>query len=321
MKPEERIFDAMDDLDDAVLEDTARALRRPKRPGRVWAGLAVAACLALAAGGLWYLRQADTDSEACYAAAQQEGDHNAADSAQSVQASGSVWIPAIELPELEEGVAMDMIGTLVYEGRIYQQAGRRYEAGSAAASLVGTYLGEASGRLTEWSEQSDYAEKLASTGKGPVYTVEGYDPSFRLCMVWPDSGTVEFYECLNGITIATGADVFAERLTLEQGYTGAVYQLHGDWNEATGAFYELEDSAVLDAFLQALYEASAVNPEPYDGSVYELDQRFITLFLTDGTEVTLRLFANGTVQYESPSIRFTMPGAAFDALWAACSGA
>ena len=65
-------------------------------------------------------------------------------SAETAAASSDqgVYVPAIELPEAEPGVAMDMIACVVYEGTVYTQG----EWLDDASALVGEYLGPA-GRI------------------------------------------------------------------------------------------------------------------------------------------------------------------------------
>ena len=88
------------------------------------------------------------------------------------------------LPDTQDGVTADIIGCLVYRGKVYVQGesytGKELEK---AEGLVGQYLGEAKGSFSEWSKQEKWATEFASTYSGSVYTVEGYDADFRLCIL------------------------------------------------------------------------------------------------------------------------------------------
>ena len=101
----------------------------------------------------------------------------------------AVYTDSITLPEEESAVMADMIGCLVYQGKVYTQGEALWgdEPGENDA-LLGEYVGEAKGTLSEWATQEDWAAEFASTYAGPVYTVNGYDPSFRLCLVQRTDG-------------------------------------------------------------------------------------------------------------------------------------
>lgn len=133
------------------------------------------------------------------------------------RADGSVYLPKMELPKQSNAAMMDMIGLIVYQGRIYTQTSSRV-APEAAKDVLGEKIGRSIGNISEWSSQDEFAKEFASTiGEQDVYTVKGYDRDFRLMTYFVDEdGRVwsEFYECLNGIRLANGADLF-QKLRIE----------------------------------------------------------------------------------------------------------
>ena len=147
----------------------------------------------------------------------------------------ALYVPKNELPEInaQDGdVQMDMIGLVVYKGRIYTQAESFYgERATIAESLLGERLGTTKDSINEWSTQNDYATEFASSiGVGDVYTVKGYSPDFRICVrtdSFDEFGNPAvfcgFYENLNGIYLRTGQDIFRDRLRLSENWERAEY--------------------------------------------------------------------------------------------------
>lgn len=212
----------------------------------------------------------------------------------------AINVPKEVIPEVEEGVAADMIGLIVYKGNIYTQ-GNIYTKDSTTSKLIGKYIGHATGTISEWSTQDDYAKELASTYTGDVYTVNGYDPDFRICIVWEND--IQFMEHLNGIGITTGKDVYSKRLHIDNGITSVEYI---DYREYMNGYeygtdvdrkpMELTDDE-LDSFINAINEGTfADNGNGYLFNDYN-NFTIIYLHLKDGTVVTLLLKDDGNVFY------------------------
>ncbi len=239
----------------------------------------------------------------------------------------AVYTDSITLPEEESTVMADMIGCLVYQGKVYTQGEALWgdEPGENDA-LLGEYVGEAKGTLSEWATQEDWAAEFASTYAGPVYTVNGYDPSFRLCLVQRTDGeeTLQFLENLDGIGLNTGADLYDERLHVREGTVRVSFLSHQDWNN--GAYEKMRELSGLsaelwEAFLAALCEAPFVklSSQEHEGFYQSEPQGHLFLKQADGTTVELRLFAGGYVGYPKMSWIFVqLPGEAFDAVFEAC---
>ncbi len=227
-----------------------------------------------------------------------------------------VYVPAIELPEADAGVAMDMIACVVYNGAVYTQGGWL----DSASALVGEYLGCATGGIDEWSDESEYYVEFAGTMSGELYAVKGYDPDFRICCL-NDDGSAMLLERLNGITLDTGADLFETRLHLPERLESLTYLTHEDWNNGTKNYYtpELSEETVT-AFLTELCAGQFVYTWETDRGIYDRAvQGHIFCALSDGTTVELRLIEGGYVGYQGLGWYFVkMPGEAFDAVLAAC---
>lgn len=214
----------------------------------------------------------------------------------------AINIPKAVIPEVEDGIATDMIGLIVYKGNIYTQ-GNIYTKDSTTSKLIGEYIGYATGTISEWSTQDDYAKELASTYMGDVYTVNGYDPDFRICIVWGNN--IQFMEHLNGIGITTGKDIYSKRLHIDNGITSVEYLNYQEYISGfdNGIYanpkpLELTDDE-LDSFINAINEGSfADNGNGYLFNDYN-NLSYIYLHLKDGTVVTLLLKDDGNIFYHN----------------------
>ncbi|MGN0517961.1 MAG: hypothetical protein ACI4II_04475 [Acutalibacteraceae bacterium] len=212
----------------------------------------------------------------------------------------AINVPKEVIPEVDEGVAADMIGLIVYKGNIYTQ-GNIYTKDSTTSTLIGEYIGHATGTISEWSTQDDYAKELASTYTGDVYTVNGYDPDFRICIVWDNN--IQFMEHLNGIGITTGKDVYSKRLHIDNGITSVEYLNYQEYISGFDSGINAEPKPLeltddeLDSFINAINEGTfADNGNGYLFNDYN-NLSYIYLHLKDGTVVTLLLKDDGNVFY------------------------
>lgn len=136
-----------------------------------------------------------------------------------------------------------MVAFFIYNGRLYTQTGQY-----ADDSLKGHYICTVTGNIDEWSGADEYVEGASSIA-GDVFYVKHYDTNFRLCMDGPD-GQIEFYDCLSGMTLCSGADLFGTCLHIEN-YVGAYYILDADWEEEADNRHELDPES-LEAFVALL---------------------------------------------------------------------
>jgi hypothetical protein len=235
-----------------------------------------------------------------------------------INSTRGIYVSKIELPK-DTNAAMDMIGLIVYRGRVYTQTGTRINPESAE-NFIEEKLGITKGNIDEWSNQSDYAVELASSiGKCPVYSVKGYDKSFRIMTYEKINGTAyaEFYECFNGITVKTGADVF-NNLKIENNIKTAKYENFKSWNYNNQQYKKLTS---LNTVNNLVNELKNTIPYTQESLSYLWDdkegtnRKFIYITLNDGSEVQLSLFKDGYVSYNSSHIFFKMNNEAFNTLW------
>ena len=327
-------------------EQKARPIK--KRVGIIAAGLGTAAVIAAAVflalkpgltnDGMTALKAADKETTAAIS----ETDRTENLSTEP-PAEGKIIIPAVELPETGASeVSYDMIGTLVYRGGVYLQA-EMYVGGDAdrLEPIIGDYLGHAVGTIDEWSTQEEYSKELASTYTGEVYTVKGYDPEFRVCIMSECEGEdheaeswIIFMERLNGISVSFGRDVFEDRLHLSGHISTVEYQAHDDWNYNKGNICECGvDPDVWERFMQEIDSAefeeiiwtngSSFYEAHANSSIYDTpNQAHLFLRMDDGTTAGLRLIEGGYVRYDAFGFYcfVKIPGETFDAVYDACGG-
>lgn len=224
-----------------------------------------------------------------------------------------VDIPAMELPELPEGASADMIGCLVYKGKVYTQA--EFFEGDEIEQilpLIGKKLGTAKGTLDEWSSQKEYSQEFASTYNGDVFEVKGYSTDFRLCCIeeYDDGGKfIVFLEHLNGISLSKGEELYGERLRVKGEIRKILYQTHEDWNAGREKYHSLRGitDAQVDSFIDTLYEGEFVDVfqsapefyEEYRGDSFDekYQQAHLYLEMKDNTVIEMRVFGSGYVDY------------------------
>ena len=327
----EDIFKAVGGISDELIDDSAMTggtqcasdstkPARRKRPRVIASACALAACAALVLGITrpWESGGLPEDENPAVNPASTPADATP-DNGVMVPAPPyeGVYIPPAPMPEAPEpGTSADMVAFFIYNGRLYTQTGQY-----ADASLKGHYICTVTGNIDEWSGADEYVEGASSIA-GDVFYVKNYDTNFRLCMDGPD-GQIEFYDCLSGMTLYSGADLFGTCLHIEN-YVGAYYILDADWEEAVDNRHELDPES-LEAFVALLmaspmqeWSAWSENGDIFDCGYAEAHLYFE---LADGTTVPLRLFENGCVMYGGSAVRVCayMPGAIFDAVFEKCT--
>ena len=263
-----------------------------------------------------------------------EPDHQGSSQPDEPAAEG-LYIPAVELPESADISTYDMIALVVYQGQIYTDAGI-YDGDEAEKlmPLAGERLGTAKGNIDEWSKQEDYATEFAGTVAGEVYSVNGYDPGFRLCVCGEAEDEmhnqirwIHFLECLNGITITKGSDMFEDRLHISERTETVQYQNHDDWNNGIRNYQTPEiDENIWNEFIEQVNNCDFINtwnPElKGDETIYHTpNQAHLILSMNDGTAVNLRLIEGGYVGYAPLGWYFVkIPEDIFNAVYEACGG-
>ena len=298
-------------------------LSRVRNSWHKW--IAVAACFVIVASvgaGVWQMGFFDKN-----------GDNHSGNKSDSSSVAYSdeyrVHTDAVKLPEnISDNSTADMIGCLVYKGKVYRQAASYNSSDSGfelVKNTVGEYVGEARGTLDERSSQSDFATEFASTYFGKVYKVKGYSEDFRLCIFFEngDESWIQFLENEDDIGLNTGADLFGERLHLKDNVESITYLTHYDWNEGNSSNYKPLTSVNMEqfgSFLDELYNSPFEridykdHPDFYEGKI----KGHLYLKMKDGTCVELRIIEGGYVGYEHLGwIEVKMPGELFDLLLSA----
>ena len=256
--------------------------------------------------------------------------------AMETETSG-VYVPAVEIPEsTEEGTTLDMIGFVVYKGNIYTQSmDYTGEEAYKIDEIVGEYLGTAKGNIDEWSSQDEYAVEFASSVAGEIYAVEGYDTSFRICLraeYEDENGPglwIQFLDCLNGITLSKGSDLFEDRLRVRE-LTGSVqWQSHEDWDYNTGNFKDADiDEAVWNEFWDAVDNGDFFDAWDHENLCPVISdmshQAHMIINMNDGTKVNIRMIefeGEGYVGYQGFNWYYVkVPKEIFDKVYEACGG-
>lgn len=310
------IFSAFGSISDGLIDDSVKPPKGKKLTRILASAGALAACAALALG-VWRVAGLTTEGTLPDTAGQASSD---LEEQEGIFAPATpdvgVYIPPAPMPDSSSaGMASDMIGFFIYGGRMYTQTTVYVDD-----ALRGDYVCTVTGDIDEWSGADEYVE-LASSIPGDVYAVSGYDPDFRLCL--SNGERLELYECMSGITLTTGADLYSERLHIERAESAYCIP-DADWEQGVDARRELSLSE-LEPFLATLMAApmqdwgrGSKNGDIYD---YGYDEAHLYLELADGSVVPLRLFENGCVKYDGGAARVCayMPGAIFDAVFESCT--
>ncbi len=188
---------------------------------------------------------------------------------------------------------------------------------------MGEYIGTGNGKINCFSKESDYEGQFESNTTYDFYSVNGYNTDFRLAAIcnFADGTYIQLFDCLNGITLYKGSDLFRDRLHLAENYTSVQYQYHDDWNYAQNVYHDLYDCSEEDIrlFLQTLYDSDFFElPNTENGeSIYDRKQAHLYFKMKDGTTVRLRLFEGGLVSFAgSPaSVYVKMPDEVFDKIF------
>lgn len=233
----------------------------------------------------------------------------------------SVAIPKVELPADSSGAVGKMMPLIVYNGRIYTGSATSIDP-LKAKDMLGDKLGTTKGNIDEWSSQTEYSKELASTiGIEDVYTVKGYDKSFRIMTYTKlEDGSVypQLFECLNGLTVKSGEDILG-KLNLKENATAAKYRGFTEWNNGLESTHPISNTEALNTFLGELnntapylYEKIAVS---LDSSNNDEGWRELTIELSDGSKTTLTLFKDGYIHYGTTDVYFKMESTAFQQFW------
>lgn len=316
-----RIINAVGYIDDELITAAENKKRAKRSPWLKWGSIAACFVLIIGAGALILPEVIDGKVGT---ASQSETESQEAQNDNAVE---GVYIPVIELPDAESAAVMDMLGLVVYQGRIYTEAECYFgEAAEKIEALVGEHLGTAKGNIDEWSSQYEYSAEFASTVGGEVYSVNGYDTSFRICIygkyedenhnhtVW-----IKFLDCLNGITLKTGAELFQDRLHISERTEAVLLEKQGDENSTAENIptADIDQNAWRNFWNQA-DSGEIINMRNYGA---QNNQILLILSMSDGTVIRLRLIEGGYVGYDALGGYFVkISEETFNAVYDACGG-
>ncbi|MBE6812940.1 MAG: hypothetical protein E7523_08660 [Ruminococcaceae bacterium] len=243
----------------------------------------------------------------------------------SATAESGVYIPEIKIEPVEENVMADMLAMVKYNDRIYvgHYLWDHPMEYNEHKDLLGEYVGTGNNKITCWSDEKDYEGQFASNTPYNFYTVKGYDPVFRLAAVMhlENGSFIEFFDCLNGIWLQTGTDLYEDLLHITDNYTSVLYQLHNDWDYGKGNYKQLDTVTDSDikAFIETLKASEFVDLTDTASAheIYNGKQAHLFFQMHDGTTLGIRLFEGGYVEFAGTSARayVYMPGEIFDVIF------
>lgn len=315
-------FDAMDYIDDDMIE-AVDALRTKKKPAvnRTWIRWAsAAACVCIVMGGIFAASRFGLFDGIRRIGSDGADNEMAMEGAVGLTDSGDTGKAGVTIPKteifIEPNSDADLLAFFIYDGRMYVQ----YEWIQDHPELVGEYVGTSTGLINEWTPKDGYVD-FAGSVSGDFYTVNGFDPSFMLCMKY-DDGSVSVYVNDNGMTLYRGSDLFEDRLHLAGNYTMVEYQTRHDWYYSLGNVKALSDESAdaVETFVTELNKGDFMYTEdvPLDNgqqNIYDREIYHLFFRMNNGMTVHLRLYDGGYVRYAGLiPVCVKMDEAAFDAL-------
>ncbi|MGL5351899.1 MAG: hypothetical protein ACRDA5_01090 [Clostridium sp.] len=228
------------------------------------------------------------------------------------------YVPNIEITKRDNSIQYCMISMVIYNGRVYVQSGIKVSIEDAKL-LMDKKIGIAKD-FSEFMDKSDTeiggkidlnkVDGLVGVGGQEIYKAKGYDEKFRLIAYVNDEygERAEIYECLNGIRIRSGNDIFG-KIKIAENIKLAKWDTFNNWNYGTQDFKNVAIDETINNFVKAMYESIpySLENEEFKKQFYykETDyyeegqdkQKFLYLDLKDGTTVEIRLFSNGYIAY------------------------
>ena len=325
------IMDSIGNIDPKFIDSAENSIinkeRKTKRIStKTWGLLAASICLVLLVGAIYIISRNTPEPPT-------PNTSQFANNDVDVSTAKGVYIPAAQMPAgLSGDASADMIGLVVYKGSIYIES-EYYDHTEAIKiePLLDEYLGQANGKIDEWSEKNEYETKFASTIGGSVYSVRGYSTDFRICIKneYPgDDGnkriSISFMDRLNDITLTAGKDLFEDRLQISGNIESITWQSHDDWNYEIKNYHELDmTSNRWTEFMNAVdaAEFEYLWNEDSPSTIYSVEEQLhLILNMKDGTQVQLRLIAGGYVGYQPLGWYFVkIPEDIFNALYSMCT--
>lgn len=186
--------------------------------------------------------------------------------------------------------------SIYYDGRVYTSTIilDALETEEALGKKLGTVYGN---KVHYWSLDED--NLFTSNMEGKLYELKGYDKDYRVGIVYEygdGNKRLMVFECLNGIALNTGKDIFKERMGLSE-YLSYDVILE---SEQTKIHSGSVDEHFMQEFLEELcgaelmLENDAIYSATNEAAAYEL------IFISEnGIKERLHIYESGYAMYET----------------------
>lgn len=200
-------------------------------------------------------------------------------------------------------ITTDSMPTIFYHGNSYTFDGEIYRDKAIEKALIGEFLGNASGSMSVKEESEKVFASCVATGN--IYSVNGYDKEFRICIYDKENPYIVFYDNFDENNLVTGNDLYS-KLLLKNNYNTVLYQQHSDYMNQQNNYQECSElsQSDIDEFINALYRSSFVimttkeeieKMPDYDSEGDKIAHLYFKM--NDGTNVEITLYENGYVLY------------------------
>ena len=253
-----------------------------------------------------------------------------------------IYVPKQRIRIIDPNVEACRVATLVYKGRIYTIEGTEISLEEGKV-LMDKKLGVTWDLINEIRDDGTSAgyvdleslKDFASFGEGDeVYTVKGYDESFRLITYTKNEygEFINLWECLNDFILVDGSDIFG-KMNIKDNLESVTWETFNNWNYGNINEKEVIINDTLNNFIDAMYKGIPYSLEDeelrkslfdkesnYDSIEDYFDsneerQKFMFLKMKDGTKVEIRLFRNGYIYYSGLNFAFKIDEEAFNNMW------
>ena len=201
--------------------------------------------------------------------------------------------------------ANTMTSFVYYDGKKYLQTEyiKIDKINETKENIIGEYIGltnEWFPKDTGYGTINNVYKDLDSNIKGEIYTVQGYNKDFRICIVDILNSSIIFFENTDDIVEGMkGKELYKDIFNLKENFTNIEYKLQSDLSEENSTYKELVNITNKDVnkFITSLYDAVFIKLN--EQIVLNPAQLNININMKDGTIVQLKVFINGYVMYRN----------------------
>ena len=198
-------------------------------------------------------------------------------------------------------MCFDYVGFVIYGGKTYIIGEIVNYNKETQEAFIGKYIGRANKKeLTNEGILSgeNKTKNFDSSIEGDIYSVKGYNKSFRICILDKSSSKIVFFENVEDITTGMkGKKLYGNTLHLKRNIKDIQYQLFIDVRNGEKNYQQFKDISDddINKFINALYKAQIIELD--SGIFYEPAQLTIYFKMQDGMTIPLNVFINGYVSY------------------------